>query len=136
MITVDRLVKEERDASEGWTDNLHQTLSEFREKPAWVLLGEPGAGKSTSLEQEALSCGEKNNYLSIAEFLENTDDVIRGKTLFLDGLDEIRASSNVGNILLKVKTKLQALGNPKFRLACRAADWLGASDIDDINLAS
>jgi len=137
MITVERLVKEEREASEERIDLPLQPLSAFREKAAWVLLGEPGAGKSTSLEQEAELCSEEYHYLSIAEFLyEYSEDELRGKTLFLDGLDEIRASSKDGTILLQVKARLRKLGNPKFRLACRAADWMGASDSGDIKSAS
>jgi len=114
-----------------------QPLSAFREKAAWVLLGEPGAGKSTILKQEAKDCSAECQYLSIAEFLyEYSEDELKDKTLFLDGLDEIRASSKDGTILLQVKARLRKLGNPKFRLACRAADWMGTSDSDDIKSAS
>jgi len=138
MITIDRLVKEEKDTDEERIDNSLQSLSAFRENPAWVLLGEPGAGKSTSLKYEAEVCGEEHRYLSIAEFLyEYSEEELKGKTLFLDGLDEIRASSNNnGTIFLQVKANLRKLGTPKFRIACRAADWLGASDSEDIKSAS
>ena len=105
-------------------------IETLRDSPAWVLLGEPGAGKTTAFQQEAAACGGR--YLRIAEFLE-MDDVSdwQGKTLFLDALDETRASAD-GTTLLKVSNKLKKLGKPKFRVSCRAADWYGASDRGDL----
>ncbi|PUB87748.1 MAG: hypothetical protein DBP00_07660, partial [gamma proteobacterium symbiont of Ctena orbiculata] len=137
MVVVDRMVVKDSDTSDIDTSNQHQPLSDYRENVAWILLGEPGAGKSTSLMQEANSSSENTEFLSIAEFLfDFSDDELKGKTLFLDGLDEIRASTNDGTVLLKVKNKLRRLGSPKFRIACRAADWLGSSDSDDLKSVS
>ena len=105
-------------------------IETLRNSSAWVLLGEPGAGKTTAFQQEAAACGGR--YLRIAEFLE-MDDVSdwQGKTLFLDALDETRAGAD-GRTLLKVSNKLKKLGEPKFRVSCRAADWYGASDRGDL----
>lgn len=102
-------------------------LDELRDQAAWVLLGEPGAGKSRAFEIEA----EETDGLciSIAKFLSDDPDTHwQGKTLFLDGLDETRASGGDSSVLLKVRAHLRKLGNPKFRIACRAADWFGSTD--------
>lgn len=105
---------------------LPETLRDFRETPAWVLLAEPGAGKTTAFEQEADQSGGK--YLRIAEFIELDEEADwRDKVLFLDGLDEVRAGSG-DSTLLKIRNKLNKLGKPPFRIACRAADWYGETD--------
>ncbi len=53
----------------------------------------------------------------------------RGKTLFIDGLDEIRAgTSDVRTPFHEIRGRLDALGKPRFRLSCREADWLGEND--------
>lgn len=105
--------------------NLSEPLETYRDSPAWVLLGEPGAGKSTALKMEAEAVD--GQYLRIDEFiLDEPDADWQGKTLFLDGLDEVRAGGN--QTLLGIRKQLKRLGNPPFRLACRAADWYGSSD--------
>ena len=53
----------------------------------------------------------------------------RAKTLFIDGLDEVRAGSlDARSPLDQIRGRLDALGRPCFRLSCREADWLGAND--------
>lgn len=114
-----------------------QLLQDFDSEGAWVLLGEPGSGKSTSLEQAALIAD--GVYLSIAEFIaEELDPAWQGKTLFLDGLDEIRASSKNSDIpvIRRITARLKKLGSPPFRLSCRAADWLGSSDSEILQAVS
>ena len=108
-------------------------LSEYRSKPAYVLLGDPGAGKSTSFGEE-----RKRTPAAAEKVVEARDFVTfdvaghpewRNRTLFIDGLDEIRAGSLDGRTALdKVRTRLDALGKPRFRLSCREADWLGPND--------
>lgn len=102
-------------------------LPELRNQAAWVLLGEPGAGKSAVFEMEAKETA--GVCISIAKFLsDDPDPDWQGKTLFLDGLDETRASGGDSNILLKVRAHLRKLGKPNFRIACRATDWFGSTD--------
>jgi hypothetical protein len=128
-----RLVREASDAQNTTTENAPLSLESFRDAPAWVLLGEPGAGKSTAFKAEAEATG--GTYLSIADFVvdDDLDDDWRGKILFLDGLDEVRAG---GDTLRKVRNKLKKLGKPAFRLSCRAADWYGATDQEVIEAAA
>ena len=102
-------------------------LPALRDQAAWVLLGEPGAGKTEVFKMEAAETA--GFWISIAKFLsDDPDPDWQGKTLFLDGLDETRASGGDSSLLLKIRAHLRKLGNPKFRIACRAADWFGSTD--------
>jgi hypothetical protein len=135
MLIVPRRVREILKDGDSPIENPIQPLTEFRDKAAWVLLGEPGAGKSVTFEEEA---GATDGvWISIAKFLSDDPDVgWQGKTLFLDGLDETRASGGDISVLLKVRAHLRKLGNPPFRIACRAADWFGSTDSQAIGNAS
>ena len=105
-----------------------EELSSYRDCPAYVLLGQPGSGKTTAFEEEAKQPGCE--YVSARDFI--TFDVKpdwRDKTLFIDGLDGVRAGKDdVLSPFDKIREKLDQLGRPRFRLSCRAADWYGASD--------
>ncbi len=110
-------------------------ITDLRDTPAWILLGEPGAGKTTLFESEALDCGGK--CMTIRDFIhDNIDEALRGKTLFLDGLDEVRADTAEGSVLTRVATRLKRYGISRFRIACRAADWYGPLDIDALSRVS
>lgn len=106
-------------------------LATYRELPAWVLLGEPGSGKTEALKHEANFLKENGLYLTLAEFLtaDQPPKAWQDKTLFLDGLDEIRGGTEQF-VIQKIANRLLELGSPQFRLACRAADWRGRSDLD------
>lgn len=113
-------------------ENPTYRLPALRDQAAWVLLGEPGAGKSAVFEMEAKETA--GVCISIAKFLsDDPDPDWQGKTLFLDALDETRASGGDSSILLKVRAHLRKLGKPKFRIACRAADWFGSTDSQAIS---
>lgn len=103
-------------------------LEEYRELTAYVLLGDPGAGKTSSFEREAEETGGK--YIRAREFARfEPREEQRGKTLFIDGLDELRADGGDGRTPLDhIRRHLERLGNPRFRISCREADWLGDSD--------
>lgn len=111
-------------------------LSTYYDKSALVILGEPGAGKTTSFE---LAARDESNavYLSVRDFLTLSSDRWEGKTLYLDGLDEQRAKNADGSAVLdQVRGRLDQLGQPRFRLSCRAADWYGSSDADRLRLVA
>lgn len=109
-------------------------LSSLRDQHAWVLLGEPGAGKTTAFEEEAKACG--GEYISVAEFIhpDNSLDDRQDTTLFLDGLDE--NTGDIQNTLISIRNRLNKLNQPKFRLACRAADWQGAFFLEKLQGAT
>ena len=107
-------------------------LKEFRDAPAYVLLGDPGAGKTTAFEAECEALGEKAYLITARDFLTfepQSHPEWRDKTLFIDGLDETRVGANDARTPFnQVRGRLDALGKPHFRLSCREADWLGAND--------
>ena len=70
-------------------------LSAYRSAQAYVLLGDPGSGKTTSFRAECEELGDQAKFISARDFLvyEAAPDALRGRTLFIDGLDEIRAGA-------------------------------------------
>lgn len=127
MLIVPRHVTPYSDDRSTIHDAQRLPLAALREQAAWVLLGEPGAGKSECFDIEARATG--GVLISIAEFVSDEPDPDwRGKTLYLDGLDETRASGSGDSILLQIRSRLRKLERPRFRVACRAADWFGSTD--------
>ncbi len=103
-------------------------LESYRSERAYVLLGEPGSGKTTAFEAEAKASGGR--FVTARNFvtLENCD-IASDTVLFIDALDELRAiGGDPRELLDRVRTKLSKYQNVKFRLSCREADWLGESD--------
>ncbi len=108
-------------------------LSKYRSTPAYVLLGDPGAGKTTSFRRE-----RDHTPNAIDKVIDARDFVTlevanhpewHDRILFIDGLDEIRAGNDDGRTALdRVRTRLDKLRPPGFRLSCREADWLGPND--------
>ena len=112
-------------------------LEEFRDTDAYVLLGAPGAGKTTTFNQEAAHY-LKACYVPARDFITFDDrPEWHDTTLFIDGLDEKRAGSLDGRTPLDgIRKKLDRLGRPRFRLSCREADWFGANDRDHLKAVS
>jgi hypothetical protein len=109
-------------------------LASWRSEIAYVLLGDPGAGKSTSFRAEALAQG--------AVFVEASDiaddvassDGLRDQVVFIDGLDQVKANGRgQGTGALGSIRKWLVIAKPAgFRLSCREADWLGAAEQDEL----
>ena len=121
-----------RDAKE-----LTSPMSSYAKAAAYVLIAEPGAGKTTAFKAEAASQG--GTYVTVRNFRTFDDKVEwHGTTLFLDGLDESRAGTEDGRTPLDdIRKKLSSLGCPPFRLSCRWADWMAATDkeaLKDVSL--
>ena len=131
-------------------------LSDFRSVHAYVLLGEPGAGKTTAFKAESGRLVEERKPLGVegkalgediaggpepgsASVFVSAGDFIRhdltrhpewkGKTLFIDGLDEVRAGpGDPREPLNDLLNRIARLGKPPYRISCREGFWLGESD--------
>jgi hypothetical protein len=109
-------------------------LAEWRDLDAYVLLAEPGAGKSEAFKQEVAADETGSRYFTAQDFvtLVPRPDWFH-KTLFIDGLDEMRAGSGSHDALDDIRRRLDELGRPRFRLSCREADWFGAVDVQRLH---
>ena len=126
-------------------DDVHQDaiespsrpLEDFRETAAYVLLGDPGAGKTKAFEQESGGC-PGGIVVTARDFVEpGTLSEQRGATLFIDGLDEMRAGAADGQTPFdRIRARLDALGRPAFRLSCREVYWFGAIDRTNLERVS
>ncbi len=107
-------------------------LEEFRSVPAYVLLGDPGAGKTTEFRKEAKELGESAEYVTARDFVGldlDSHPEWRDRILFIDALDEMRAgASDARTPLDAIRMRLERLGRPQFRISCREADWLAEID--------
>ena len=103
-------------------------LAEYRDCPAYVLLGSPGAGKTAAFRQEA-DAHENGECISARDFMALDDPEWPDTLLFIDGLDEMRAGAQDGRTPIdQIRNKLQRLGCPRFRLSCRTIDWWWTND--------
>lgn len=93
-----------------------------------VVLGEPGLGKTTSFKEAA---GHEQNtaFVRIGEFLNGPIEHLRGKVLYLDGLDEQRGRINGIDVMDALIGRLRSIDCPKVRISCRTADWHGENDL-------
>lgn len=111
-------------------------LADLRSARGYVLLGEPGSGKSTAFEEEARK-DEKAGSVTARRFTRRSLDAHRewrGRTLFIDGLDEVRArGGDLREPLDSVVCRLEELSKPRFRLSCREDSWLGRSDFRELS---
>ena len=125
------------DVHQDVIENPSRPLEDFRETAAYVLLGDPGAGKTTAFEQESGGCpgGIK---LTARDFVDlGTLSERHGATLFIDGLDEMRAGAADGQTPFgRIRARLDALGRPAFRLSCRDAYWFGTIDRTSLECVS
>ena len=109
-------------------DEQHQStrpIAAFRQQAAYVLLGEPGSGKTRLFEEEATILGAAARFTTVRDFLRSElDGEDHHRILFIDAMDEQRAADGkLHQPLDRLIEKLAKLGRPRFRLSCRAADW-------------
>ena len=95
----------------------------------------PGSGKSKAFEQETGIDGDGVG-VTARRFIRRSIDAHpewRRRTLFIDGLDEVRGQGgDPREPLDALVCRLEQLGKPSFRLSCRDESWLGRSDIREL----
>ena len=127
IVDLDRAVR--RLESNGqWSDPA--PLSTYRYAPAYVLLGDPGAGKSTAFEREQ-SATLRSEPVTARDFPTIYGDALppQTETLFIDGLDEARAGGgDPRGPFDQIRRRLRQLTPKRVRLSCRELDWLGDND--------
>lgn len=96
--------------------------------PAVVILGEPGIGKSRTASTLAQTLSIEP--ISAGSFCRRTASQLRAclspNGVVIDGLDEVSQSLGISAVDV-VLAKLAEIGNPRFFLTCRSADWLSAT---------
>jgi len=113
----------------------NQPLESYRQLLAYVLLGDPGAGKTESFKREAEESG--GIYVRARDFvIPGFCERQEGKTFFIDGMDEVPSAGDQRHPLDRIRERLVAMGRPRFRLSCREADWLGKSGETDMQAVS
>lgn len=133
---VERTCTEIRDGGGVAPRTESRPLSDYRDCGAYVLLGAPGAGKTTAFDEEAKTLGVEP--VPAREFLTFDDrPEWHQQPLFIDGLDEVQAGqTDRRGKFDAIRRKLDALGKPHFRLSCREADWFGAADRQGLTAVS
>ena len=110
-------------------------LEKLRNYDAYVLLGGPGAGKTEAFKHEAEK--EPGCYVTARDFIVLDRSEWCNATLFIDGLDEVRAGVPDGRQPFDtIRTKLDRLNRPRFRLSCRTVDWYGENDSRNLKSVS
>ena len=131
------VVPDGRDARPGADGGGSRTapLAEFRSERAYVLLGDPGAGKTEAFGAESRAA-PGSSLVPARRFISRSLDrhpEWKAETLFIDGLDEVRAGRpDARRPMDLILERLERLGSPNLRLSCRAADWLGRNDLQEI----
>jgi len=97
--------------------------------PNIVLLGNPGAGKSFLFKEgrkheECLYCD------SVKKFTLYANNDYKDQMVYIDALDESRSTDK--NSIDHVIKKALAVSPAGIRLSCRASDWLGDTDLNDL----
>ncbi len=127
LIEMTRAVRQTNIAPDSPQDAVPRPFTDFAGQANIVLLGDPGAGK-THLFKEA-AAAEQARFIKARAFLNTPAAMLQGQALFIDGLDEKRTGRGDRDAVDELVVKLFTVDPPKVRISCRAADWLGESDL-------
>ncbi|RVI51049.1 hypothetical protein [Sinorhizobium meliloti] len=108
-------------------------LSQLRDRPFIVLLGQPGIGKTTALKYEAAQ--EGGLVETCREVMAGTSKIV-GQTAYLDALDEFQSGEDGRNKLLQLAKSITEASISRWRLTCRAEDWRDVADLKAMRSAA
>ena len=116
------------DMPASWIGGAPRLMADFRDVPAYVLLGDAGIGKTTAMKMEANKT--QGYFVSARDFVcLPLEPALQDGTLFIDGLDEVRAGQADKRIALdQVRARLAELGKPRFGISCRTSSWYDSND--------
>ena len=104
-----------------------ESFSSYLDVPNLILLGNPGSGKSYLFDKA--SQDEKGELFTARKFLVYGTNACAGGVLYIDALDEQRSRTDNHNLIDEIVKKILEIKPAKLRLSCRAADWLGETDL-------
>lgn len=90
-------------------------VSGLADAAQWILLGEPGSGKSTTFAQAAVA--EGTCAVTARDFVEGERP--RGKVLFIDAVEEYRIGELAHDRLDQLGKAIARAGYKRWRLTCR-----------------
>lgn len=126
MVPTDRLVQEV--SAKPLIGEGANPISAYLKYPNIVLLGDPGAGKTHVFREFAEF--QAGAFLPARSFLnKSTDSLGKTSTFFIDALDERRSDRGDNNATDEIVKKLFQVNPKQVRISCRAADWLGETDL-------
>lgn len=108
------------------------TVRELAAVPAFVLLGEPGMGKSETMKALAtLVLGTHGKPITANDFIVLPASLHNAKhPVFIDALDEARTGGDT-TVWRELRKNIAHSGLTHFGVSCRVADWQG-TDAQDL----
>lgn len=108
------------------------TVRELAEIPVFVLLGEPGMGKSETMKALAtLVLGEQGKPIAANDFIVLPASPRNAASpVFIDALDEARTGGDT-TVWRELRRNIAHSGLTHFGVSCRVADWQG-TDAQDL----
>lgn len=132
IVDLDRSVRR-LDTDATWSEP--KPLSNYRYAPAYVLLGDPGAGKSTALDREQRETPRAELVTARDLRTVHAPGLPAGvETFFVDGLDEARVGAgDPRGPFDEIRARLRELAPRRVRVSCRELDWLGENDRSNLS---